>query len=185
MRRVGCYQTSRGGGSVNLWQFSKVSQVGFCSGCDSRSVSRRLALFLSGLGNLLVKTWLQSMPFDFNSLYFHDNPFEQWCLNELCPSVAPWCFKEWRNGATPFISSEGFQVAVIAGLREQIKFYLLPDFLTKLQILHCLLSMTCLLPSGRRHTGDISHFSGWDRLFAILALCSSKACLLEALSADR
>lgn len=48
----------------------------------------KLAFLISGPGKLLVQTWLQSVPFAFNPLHFHADPFEQWCLNELCPSVA-------------------------------------------------------------------------------------------------
>lgn len=44
--------------------------------------------------SLILETFL-SKPgcnlglFDFNPLYFHDNPFEQQHLNEFCPLVAP------------------------------------------------------------------------------------------------
>lgn len=179
MDRVGCYQPSRGDSSCQVhfvavfksfegwflfWVWQRISQSQICF------VSR-------SLGNLLVKTWLQSMPFDFNPIYFRDSLLEQWCLNKLCPLVASWSFKEWRNRATPFVSSKDFQVT--AGLREQIYIHLLPSFLTKLQIFHCLLSMTHLLPSGRRCTGDISRFWEGGRLFSILVLCSHKECLLE------
>lgn len=91
-----------------------------------------------------------------------------------------------RNGdieATRLVSSEGFQVAVAAGLREQIKVHLLPSFLTKLQMFLCLLNRVCLLPSGRRSIGTFLIW-GDERPLSTLPLRSSKQPLLEALSAD-